>query len=102
MQENNYSIVQTFENNDVFLSVLPSRWVLKNGWKSFGSDDPDVKVCGNDLCYWPTGVLGYRLLEKAKKDPKIKPDTKVLRGFCCKIKRNKFQSYSEVRENPFL
>ncbi|XP_062550513.1 LOW QUALITY PROTEIN: uncharacterized protein LOC134215314 [Armigeres subalbatus] len=93
MTGNNYSIVQTIENDDILLSVLPSLWVKKNGWKT--------EAMGRcyDLCYWPQGVSGYRLLEKAKKDPKIPVDTKVLSAYRCKIKRNNFASFNKaVRE----
>lgn len=100
MSENMYCIVQTFEHKDTFLSVLPSSWVIKNGWKLYESDDSDID--GNDLCYWPKSVSGYRLLEKSKKDPSIKPDKNVLRAFRCKIKRTKFSSYSEVRRCKIL
>ncbi|XP_055605219.1 uncharacterized protein LOC129753420 [Uranotaenia lowii] len=93
---NNYCVVQTTENNSTFLSVLPSQWVLKSGWKSYGPDDSDDDQNGDDLCYWPKGVSGYRLLEKAKKDPSIKPDLQVLRAFRCKIKRTTFASHSEA------
>ncbi|XP_058811161.1 uncharacterized protein LOC131676049 [Topomyia yanbarensis] len=90
MSSNNYAIVQTTENDDVLLSVVPSRWVLKNGWSK------DLPGLGTDLCYWPKGVAGYRLLEKAKKDPQIPPDVNVLSAYRCKIKRNNFASYAEA------
>lgn len=102
MPKNNYCIVQTSEQKDTFLSVLPSCWIIKNGWKFYGTDASQTSGDGDDLCYWPKGVAGYRLLEKSKKDPNIKPDKKVLRPFRCKIKRNKFSSYSEVRMDVLL
>ncbi|XP_021696097.1 uncharacterized protein LOC110675428 [Aedes aegypti] len=94
MTANNYSIVQTIENEEVLLSVLPSRWILKNGWKQ--EEQGDGQEDGCDLCFWPKGVSGYRLLEKAKKDPKIPADNIVLRTYRCKIKRNNFALYSEA------
>ncbi|XP_053686434.1 uncharacterized protein LOC128735974 [Sabethes cyaneus] len=96
MDKNNYCIIQTSEHNDTFLSVLPSLWVIENGWEHNETEDTGNCIAGDDLCYWPKGVFGYRLLEKSKKDPYIQPDIKVLRAFRCKIKRNKFATYSEA------
>ncbi|XP_055546930.1 uncharacterized protein LOC129731153 isoform X2 [Wyeomyia smithii] len=91
---NNYCIIQTTENEHTLLSVLPSLWIVKNGWKSNEKKDSH-NTDGDDLCYWPQGVADYRLLEKTKKNPSIKPDTKVQRAFRCKIKMTKFESYFE-------
>ncbi|XP_055522690.1 uncharacterized protein LOC129716857 isoform X3 [Wyeomyia smithii] len=97
MPENNYSIIQTLEHKDTVLSVLPSLWIIKNGWKSYETDDSDSSsIDGDDLCYWPKGISGYRLLEKSKKDPNVNPDIKMLRPLRCTIKRNKFENYSEA------
>lgn len=98
MSVDNYCIVQTYENGDHFLSVLPSKWVVKNGWKDVASTSKNYQQ-GIDLCYWPKGVSGYRLLEKTKKDPTVKIDKTQLSTHRCKQKRSNFRTYSEVKKN---
>lgn len=82
-----YSIVQTKENEETFLSILPSKWCVRNG----STNDDNFR----DLCYYPTNQAGHRLLEKAKKNPDLPVDVKVLRPFDCKIKRCGFSTYAE-------
>ncbi|XP_058462145.1 uncharacterized protein LOC131437080 [Malaya genurostris] len=90
MSTDNFSIVQITENGHVLLSVLPSRWVRQNGWEQKLQED------GADLYYWPNGVVGYRLLENAKLNPQVIPDTAVLNACQCKIKRTNIASYADA------
>lgn len=69
------------------LSILPSKWCVRDG----SVDDGLLP----DLCYYPINHAGHRLLEKAKKNPEITVDVKVLRPFACKIKRFGFSTYAE-------
>lgn len=83
---NNYSVVQTDEEGEMLLSVLPSKWTT-----------PDGSGKSGDLGYWPINYKGYRLLEKAKANPEIPADIQLLKAIPCKIKRTGFAKYAEVR-----
>lgn len=91
-----YTIIQTFEHNESNLSALPSKWVNKKGWNG-GTPDRMSMIAGNDLCYWPKGASGYRLLEQAKLDPTIAIDKRFLSAFRCKILKENIPTYVEVR-----
>lgn len=96
MSQNNYSVVQcSFDEEEPYLCVLPSSWVVKKGWNK-GNSDKLTKLEGGDLCFWPAKAAGYRLLEKAKKMPNVKIDKNLLVAYRCKIKRIGFQTYTEV------
>lgn len=96
MPQNNYSVVQSsFDEEETYLCVLPSSWVVKNGWNK-GIPDKLTLLEGADMCYWPVKAAGYRLLEKAKKIPSIRIDRTLLSAFRCKIKRSDFHTYNDV------
>ncbi|XP_038108752.1 uncharacterized protein LOC6034793 [Culex quinquefasciatus] len=90
-----YTIIQTFEHNESNLSALPSKWVNKKGWNG-GTPDRMSVIAGNDLCYWPKGASGYRLLEQAKLDPTIAIDKRFLSAFRCKILKENIPTYVEA------
>lgn len=96
MTQNKYSVVQcSFDEEETYLCVLPSNWVTKNGWNK-GIPDKLTASDGGDLCYWPVKAAGYRLLEKAKKNPTVGIDRTSLAAFRCKIKRSGIDTYKNV------
>ena len=99
MSQSNYSIVQcSFEEDDSYLCVLPSSWIVRKGWNN-GAPDKFTKLEGGDMCYWPAKAAGYRLLEKAKKNPNVGIDANLLLAYRCKIKRIGFKTYNDVSRN---
>ncbi|EDS39345.1 conserved hypothetical protein [Culex quinquefasciatus] len=88
---NFYSIVQTFEDDEFMLSVLPTKWTIRGGWTGEASS-----VEGQDVCFWPKNIAGHRLLEKTKKDPELAVEKAHLQEYRCKIKRTGFQTYNEA------
>lgn len=88
---NFYSIVQTFEDDEFMLSVLPTKWTIRGGWTGEANS-----VEGQDVCFWPKNIAGHRLLEKTKKDPELAVEKAHLQEYRCKIKRTGFQTYNEV------
>ncbi|XP_058827793.1 uncharacterized protein LOC131687715 [Topomyia yanbarensis] len=96
MSYNNYSVVQcSFDEEESYLCVLPSSWVVEKGWNK-GVRDKLTALDGGDICYWPAKAAGYRLLEKAKKTTNISIDKKLLIPYRCKIKRIGFETYNDA------
>ncbi|XP_055591668.1 uncharacterized protein LOC129743615 [Uranotaenia lowii] len=84
-----YSIVEISEEGRSLLSVLPSRWVIRGGWR-LGDKST------NDLCYWPKGAFGLRLLEDAKLDPTVGVDLNCLQPKQCTIKTTGMSTFEEA------
>ncbi|XP_055597033.1 uncharacterized protein LOC129747045 [Uranotaenia lowii] len=102
VEDDMYSIVEIFDCGDLILSVMPSRWVFRFGWNN-GITDERTPIEGADMCYWPRGPAGYRLMEKAQIDPDVRVDGRVMKTYRCKIRKKGYRSFAEaIRERTLM
>lgn len=91
----NYAIVQTIEEDILYLTVMPCSMLKKNGYNN-GQKDQYSDFLGNDLMLWSSSQSFKKLYQNAKKDPTTKVEFGRYEYMRCKIKREGYLIYEKV------